>query len=75
MKLLPSRSFVRPWHRQSLKNLEEDLAWAGKRKVDLDSGAMLIVDREDQDNWDWSQVDGSSEFAEEYEALRQFNER
>jgi ribosomal protein S18 len=75
LKLLPTKSFVRPWHRQSLKTLEEDITWAGVKKVDLESGAMLIIDNEEMDqDFDWSSVDGGEEFQAEWEILKNFNE-
>lgn len=76
MKLLPIRSFVRPWHRQSLKTLEDDLTWAGERKVDLESGAMLIKDNSEYEkNFDWKKVQGGEEFQAEWNILQNFNEK
>lgn len=73
MKLLPTNSFVRPWHRQSLKSLNEDIANASIRKVDLTTGAMLIVDK-DHDEFDWPAASGNDEFDKEWEMLKNFNE-
>lgn len=76
MKLLPQRSFVRPWHRLSLKTIQDDISWAGVRKVDLDTGAMLIADQSfKNDSFDWSQATGDSEFQKEWESLKEFNEK
>lgn len=76
MKLLPSRSFVRPWHRQSLKTIQDDIAWAGMRKIDIDTGAMLIVDDSFKDkDFDWSQVSGNEDFQKDWENLKTFNEK
>lgn len=76
MKLLPSRSFVRPWHRLSLKTIQDDIAWAGVRKVDMDSGAMLIVDDSFKEaEFDWNDASGNEEFSKEWERLKEFNQR
>ena len=68
MKLLPHNSFVRPHHKISLRSLEEDIQNAAERKVDLETGAMVVIQPDDE----WT-IDENEDFEEEEKRLMEFD--